>query len=179
MLLVAVGAVLFIKELKKTEKGAEIFGKIGLKAPLFGKLNIKTACARMTRTLSTLMGSGIQLVDALHLVAEMMSNQIVKHALYKAEEEVTRGIALSKPLADSGVFPPMVYHMIEIGEETGNMEEMLDKVAEYYDDEVEMATQSLLAALEPLIIVVMACVVVPIVLAIMMPMYSLYDSIGV
>lgn len=178
MLLIVVGVVVFIKEFKKTETGAQLFGKLGLKAPLFGKLNIKTACARMTRTLSTLMGSGIHLVDALHLVAEMMSNQIVKHALNKAQEEVSRGISLSKPLADSGVFPPMVYHMIEIGEETGNMEEMLDKVAEYYDDEVEMATQSLLAALEPLIIVVMACVVVPIVLAIMMPMYSLYDSIG-
>lgn len=132
----------------------------------------------MTRTLSTLMGSGIQLIDAVHLVAEMMSNEIVKRALQKAEQEVARGIPLSKPLADSEVFPPMVYHMIEIGEETGNMEEMLDKVAVYYDDEVEMATQSLLAALEPLIIIVMALVVVPIVLAIMMPMYSLYDSIG-
>lgn len=178
MLIVVAAVVLFIKEFKKTDTGAELLGKFGLKAPLFGQLNIKTACARLTRTLSTLMGSGIQLVDALHLVAEMMSNQIVKNALKKAEEEVTRGIALSKPLADSGVFPPMVYHMIEIGEETGNMEEMLDKVAEYYDDEVEMATQSLIAALEPLIIVVMACVVVPIVLGIMMPMYSLYDNLG-
>ena len=132
----------------------------------------------MTRTLATLLASGIQLVDAIRLVAEMMSNAIVKHALEKAQEEVTRGISLSKPLADSGVFPPMVYHMIEIGEETGNMEDMLDKVSEYYEDEVEMETQSLLAAMEPLIIIIMACVVVPIVLAIMMPMYTLYNNIG-
>lgn len=178
MLLTIVGIAVFCKEFKKTEKGAEIFGKIGLKAPLFGNLNIKTASARMTQTLATLMASGIQMVDAIHLVADMMSNEIVKRALKKAEEEVTRGIPLSKPLADSECFPPMVYHMIEIGEETGNMEEMLDKVAEYYNDEVEMATQSLMAALEPLIIVIMAVVVVPIVLAIMMPMYSLYDNIG-
>lgn len=178
MAIVIVGIVVFCKEFKKTEMGAEFFGKIGLKAPLFGSLNIKTAAARMTQTLATLMSSGIQMVDAIHLVAEMMSNEIVKRALKKAEEEVTRGIALSKPLADSGVFPPMVYHMIEIGEETGNMEEMLDKVAEYYNEEVEMATQSLMAALEPLIIVIMAVVVVPIVLAIMLPMYSLYDNIG-
>ena len=107
-----------------------------------------------------------------------MKNHIVKNALKKAQEEVSRGIPLSKPLQETGVFPPMVYHMIEIGEETGNMEDMLDKVSQYYDEEVEMATQSLLAAMEPLIIIVMACVVVPIVLAIMMPMYSLYDSIG-
>lgn len=178
MVIAIVGIVFFCKEFKKTEMGAEVFGKIGLKAPLFGDLNIKTAAARMTQTLSTLMASGIQMVDAIHLVADMMSNEIVKRALKKAEEEVTRGIALSKPLADSGVFPPMVYHMIEIGEETGNMEEMLDKVAEYYNEEVEMSTQSLMAALEPLIIVIMAVVVVPIVLAIMMPMYSLYNNIG-
>ena len=132
----------------------------------------------MTRTLSTLMGSGIQLVDALELVTGMMKNQVVRAALKEAQEEVSRGIPLSKPLEQSGVFPPMVYHMIEIGEETGNMEDMLDKVAAYYDEEVEMATQSLLAAMEPLIIIVMAVIVVPIVLAIMMPMYSLYDSIG-
>ena len=132
----------------------------------------------MARTLATLMGSGIQLVDAIHLVTDMMNNEIVKQSLKKAEEEVVRGIPLSKPLADSGVFPPMVYHMIEIGEETGNMEDMLNKIAEYYDEEVEMATQSLLAAMEPLIIIIMALIVVPIVLAIMMPMYSLYDSIG-
>ena len=149
-----------------------------LKLPMIGSLNIKTASASMTRTLSTLMGSGIQLVDALELVTGMMKNQVVKAALKEAQEEVSRGIPLSKPLEQSGVFPPMVYHMIEIGEETGNMEDMLDKIAAYYDEEVEMATQALLAAMEPLIIVVMAVVVVPIVLAIMLPMYSLYDSIG-
>lgn len=172
------GIAIFINAWKKTESGARILGKFILKVPMVGKLSIKTASARMTRTLSTLMGSGIQLVDALGLVADMMSNEIVKQALKDAREEVSRGIPLSKPLADSGVFPPMVYHMIEIGEETGNMEDMLDKVAAYYDDEVEMTTQSLLAAMEPLIIIVMALIVVPIVLAIMMPMYSLYDSIG-
>ena len=150
-----------------------------LKLPMIGSLNIKTASASMTRTLSTLMGSGIQLVDAMGLVTGMMKNQVVKAALKEAQEEVSRGIPLSKPLEQSGVFPPMVYHMIEIGEETGNMEDMLDKIAAYYDEEVEMATQSLLAAMEPLIIIVMAVIVVPIVLAIMMPMYSLYDNIGV
>lgn len=175
---IIVGITIFINAWKKTENGAHILGKIILKIPLVGSLSIKTASARMTRTLSTLMGSGIQLVDALGLVADMMSNAVVKQALKDATEEVSRGIPLSKPLADSSVFPPMVYHLIEIGEETGNMEDMLDKIAAYYDDEVEMTTQALLAAMEPLIIIVMAVIVVPIVLAIMMPMYSLYDSIG-
>ena len=178
MLAIIVGLVIFFKEFKKTENGAIIMGRLALKFPMVGKLNIKTASASMTRTLSTLMGSGIQLVDALALVTDMMKNQIVKNALKKAQEEVSRGIPLSKPLDESGVFPPMVYHMIEIGEETGNMEDMLDKVSQYYDEEVEMATQSLLAVMEPMIIIIMAVIVVPIVLAIMMPMYSLYDSIG-
>lgn len=172
------GIAVFIHAWKKTESGAHILGKFILKVPLVGPLSIKTASSRMTRTLSTLMGSGVQLVDALGLVTEMMGNAVVKQALKDATEEVSRGIPLSKPLADSGVFPPMVYHMIEIGEETGNMEDMLDKVAAYYDEEVESATEALLAAMEPLIIIVMAVIVVPIVLAIMMPMYSLYDSIG-
>lgn len=178
MLAVIAGIVIFFNALKHTETGAMLIGRVALKLPLIGKLKIKMASAQMTRTLATLMGSGIQLVDAIHLVTDMMSNAIVKQSLKKAEEEVVRGIPLSKPLADSEVFPPMVYHMIEIGEETGNMEEMLNKIAEYYDEEVEMATQSLLAAMEPLIIIVMAVIVVPIVLAIMMPMYSLYDNIG-
>lgn len=175
---VIAGIVVFIRSLKKTEHGAILWGRMMLKLPMIGTLNIKTASASMTRTLSTLMGSGIQLVDALGLVTDMMKNQVVKQALIQAKDEVSRGIPLSRPLADSGVFPPMVYHMIEIGEETGNLEDMLDKVSSYYDEEVEMATQSLLAAMEPLIIIVMALIVVPIVLAIMMPMYSLYDSIG-
>lgn len=178
MLAIIVCLIIFFKEFKKTENGAIIMGRLALKFPMVGKLNIKTASASMTRTLATLMGSGIQLVDALGLVTDMMKNQIVKNALKKAQEEVSRGIPLSTPLQETGVFPPMVYHMIEIGEETGNMEDMLDKIAEYYDEEVEMATQSLLAVMEPMIIIVMAVIVVPIVLAIMMPMYSLYDSIG-
>ncbi len=165
------------REFKKTERGALLFGRIGLKLPLFGTLNIKTASATFTRTLSTLTSSGIPLVDALGIVEKLMKNAIVKQVLHRAQKDVTEGVPLSKPLEDSEVFPPMVYHMVRIGEETGNMEDMLDKIAEYYDEEVEMATQALLAAMEPLIIVLMALIVVPIILAIMMPMYSLYSAI--
>jgi type IV pilus assembly protein PilC len=178
LLAIIVGVVLFCRAFKKTERGAVFFGQLGLKMPLFGNLTIKTAAARLTRTLSTLMASGIQMVDAVHIVKQIMSNEIVKQVMGRAEEEVTHGVPLSVPLRESGVFPSMVYHMIEIGEETGNMEGMLDKIADYYDDEVEMATQSLMAALEPLMIVLMALIVVPIILAVMMPMYSMYDSIG-
>ena len=118
-----------------------------------------------------LMLSGI-----LQLMFNAVDIVVVGH--FTGKQALAAVGSTSKPLADSGVFPPMVYHMIEIGEETGNMEDMLDKVAAYYDEEVESATEALLAAMEPLIIIVMAVIVVPIVLAIMMPMYSLYDSIG-
>lgn len=171
-------AAIVLREFKKTEWGAVFFGKLGLKMPLFGNLTIKSAAAQFARTLSTLTASGIKLVDALTIVEKIMSNEMVKRTLREAEKQVMEGISLSIPLAESGVFPPMVHHMVKIGEETGNMEEMLDKIAEYYDEEVEMATQALLAALEPLIIILMALVVVPIILAVMMPMYSLYDAIG-
>lgn len=175
---VIVAAAVLIREFKKTEHGAIFFGRLGLKIPLFGTLTIKSASARLARTLSTLLGSGMSLVDAIDIVQKIMSNEIVRQVLIKAEKSVKDGIPLSVPLAESGVFPPMVYHMIGIGEETGNIEDMLDKIASYYDEEVEMATEALLAALEPLIIIVMALVVVPIILAVMMPMFSLYNAVG-
>lgn len=177
MLLACLGIYFFVKEFKKTEHGAMLFGKLGIKIPLFGNLTIKSASARLTRTLSTLLASGVSLVDAIQIVERVMSNYIIKTVMKKAVTEVTLGIPLSVPIEQSGVFPPMVYHMLRIGEETGNMEGMMEKVADYYDEEVEMATQALVAALEPLIIIVMALVVVPIILAVLMPMFSLYDAI--
>lgn len=172
-------AAFLLREFKKTETGAFLFGRLALKLPLVGDLSIKSASARLARTLSTLMASGITLIDAIGIIEKIMGNEVVKRALHHAQEEVEVGTPLSVPLEESGVFPPMVYHMISIGEETGNMESMLDKIADYYEDEVEMATQSLLAVLEPLIIILMAVIVVPIILAIMMPMFSMYDQLGV
>ena len=178
MLLIIAGVAVAFTAFKKTDTGAMIVGRIALKLPLVGTLSVKTASARLARTLSTLMASGIQMVDAVAIVRKIMTNEVVKRALKKAEEDVTHGLPLSKPLTESGVFPPVVCHMIEIGEQTGNIEDMLDKIADYYDDEVEMATEALMSALEPIIIIIMAVVVVPIILAIMLPIYCMYDSIG-
>lgn len=174
----AVALVFLLKAVKKTETGALAFGKLSLKMPLFGNLTIKSASASLTRTLSTLMAAGITLVEAIGIVKKIVKNAVVQKALDKAERDVTEGRALSLSIEESEVFPPMVYHMIRIGEETGNMESMLDKISDYYDEEVEMATQSLLAAMEPLIIIAMAGVVVPIILAIMLPMLSINNAIG-
>lgn len=177
MLAIIIAVAAGIAGIKKTERGAYFFGQLGLKAPLFGNLTVKSAAARLTRTLSTLVASGMSLVEAIHITAKIMTNEVVKQAMFKAEQDVMQGVPLSTPILESEVFPTMVPQMIKIGEETGSMEEMLSKIADYYDEEVEMATEALVAAMEPLIIIVMAGTVLPIILAVLMPMFSLYGSI--
>ncbi|MDF2538295.1 MAG: Type secretory pathway, component PulF [Herbinix sp.] len=162
---------------KKTVAGETFLAKLALKLPIFGTLNIKTASARFTRTLSTLIAAGIPLMEAIEITARTMDNVVVKKILMESKEEVARGIPLSIPLMASGIFPPMVYHMVKIGEETGNLESMLTTIANYYDEEVEVATQSLAAAMDPLIIIVLAVVVGGLVMAIMQPMFSMYDQL--
>ena len=146
-----------------------------LTLPLFGNLTVKTACANFARTLSTLLAAGMSLVDSVDIVARTMNNRIVKESLLDAKSEVMQGVPLSKPLEASGIFPPLLYHMMSIGEETGNTEEMLDKVADFYEDEVENATQALATAMEPLIIIILAGVVGGIIGAVMAPMLSMYS----
>jgi type IV pilus assembly protein PilC len=177
-LIIIVAIVVFLKAFKKTERGALLFGRIMLRMPLFGPLSVKTAAARFTRTLSTLISSGMALVEAIHITGKIMTNAVVQAAMVKAEEDVTQGFPLSVPLMESDVFPIMVPQMVKIGEETGSLDEMLSKIANYYDEEVEIATEALVAAMEPLIIIVMAGTVVPIILAVLMPMFSLYSAIG-
>lgn len=177
-LIIIAGITAFIISFKKTERGALFFGHLGLKAPLFGNLSVKQASARFCRTLSTLVASGMALVEAIHITAKIMGNEVVRQALFKAEEDVTQGFPLSVPLTECEVFPIMVPQMVKIGEETGSLEDMLSKIADYYDEEVEMATEALVAAMEPLIIIVMAGTVVPIILAVLMPMFSLYNALG-
>ena len=177
-LIVIISIFVFLKAFKKTERGALLFGKIMLHAPLFGNLTVKSAAARLTRTLSTLISSGMALVEAIHITGKIMTNEVVRRAMFKAEEDVTQGFPLSVPLMEAEVFPVMVPQMVKIGEETGSLEEMLSKIADYYDEEVEIATEALVAAMEPLIIIVMAGTVVPIILAVLMPMFSLYSALG-
>ena len=167
--------VFAIRAFAKTDIGKHFFGKIALKIPLFSKLTIKSASSLMARTLSTLMGAGVPLIEAVDIVSGVMSNVYFKEALQDAKEEIT--MPLSRPLQESGLFPPMVYQMIRIGEESGNTEEMLDKLADYYEEEVEMEVQSLMAALEPMIIIVLAVVVGGLLAACMMPMMSMYEAL--
>ena len=180
ILLVAiiVEIVIGIKSWKKKESGQELFGTRAIKIPVFKNLNIKTYSSVFARTLSTLMQAGIPMIDAVDSVANTMTNILYKRELLKAKEEIAKGVPLSEPLKNGGLFPPMVVHMMAIGEETGEIEEMLDKLADYYDEEVEVTTQTVLALLEPMIIVFMAIIVVILIAAIMGPMLSLYNGVG-
>lgn len=163
------------KMIYKTEQGRLAIDRVKMKMPLFGKLTVKTACAQFARTMSTLLSSGISTIDALETVSKIVNNIHYTNALLKAREEVMKGIPLSEPLTASKIFPPMVCHMTGIGEETGNIEDMLEKLADYYDEEVEMTTQSVLAAMEPLIIVFMAVVVGTLVVAVVSPIGAMYS----
>jgi len=169
--------VFAVSAFKNSSRGKMFFAKAALKMPIFGSLVIKSACSRFSRTLSTLLAAGIPLIDAIEITARTMDNLIIKKKLYEAKEEVTRGVPLSVPLTASGIFPPMVYHMTKIGEETGNLETMLTKIADYYDEEVEISSQTMTAAMEPMIIVILALVVGLLIMAIMQPMFAMYDQL--
>ena len=118
------------------------------------------------------------MIEALGITANTMKNALYRNALNKAREEVSKGVPLSEPITACGLFPPMVIHMVAIGEETGNIESMLENVANYYEDDVQVATEQMMALMEPMIIVVMAVVVGFMIMAILQPMFTLYESIG-
>ena len=166
-----------IKAFTSSERGKGIISYLGVKIPKISDFTVKSSASRFARTLCTLTGSGIALVDALEISAKTMNNTLFRDAIIEAREEVLKGVPLSEPLARSGIFPPMVVHMIKIGEDTGDLEEMLEKLADYYDEEVELATQSLMAVIEPMIILVLAVVVGTLIGAVMMPMLSLYQGL--
>ena len=175
---VIVAVIAAYKYYKKTDRGRRRIDEIKMKLPVFGVLATKTACARFSRTMATLLQSGMSMMDALDIVGETMDNVLFKEGLKKSKNGVALGFNLSAQLAMSGLFPPMVIHMTNIGESTGNLEEMLTNVADYYDEEVEAATQQITALMEPIIIVVMAVIVAILVLSIYGPISQLYSDLG-
>jgi type IV pilus assembly protein PilC len=174
---VVVGIVIAIRTFATTDTGKHFFGKLAITIPAMKNLTVKTAAAQMARTLSTLLGAGVPLVEAVEIVSKTMENVYFKEAMLQARDDITVGKPLSQPLQECGLFPPMVYHMVRIGEETGNTEEMLDKLADYYEEEVEMAVQSFMAALEPMIIIVLALIVGVLVGACLAPMLKMYQAL--
>lgn len=178
LVLIIVAAVVFgYKMFAATDVGKHVLGKFAIKVPIFGKLTVMTAAANVSRTLSTLMASGISLVDGVEAVANMMTNIWFKEALMTAKDQVMKGVPLSKPIRDADLFPTMLPQMIKIGEETGNIEDMMDKVADYYEEQVDMTTEQVTTAMEPLTMVVMAGIVGIIVAGVYGPILSMYEGI--
>ena len=180
-LVLIVGGVvgLLIWLFSRTKKGTYFFDWIKRKIPVFGPLTVKTASAQFARTFATLTAAGIPIIEALEIVSRSMTNVYFKDALTHAREQVAVGLPLAESLQQSKLFPPMVIHMVMIGEESGNMENMLDKLAQYYDEEVDAATKSVMAMLEPMIILALCVVVGTVAVSVMLPMfemYSMYDQ---
>lgn len=167
---------ILLKMFSQTDMGKHVFHGLQLKIPALKNLKIKQASSQMARTMSTLLAAGVPLIEAVEIAGNTMDNVYFREAMDTCKNEIIIGQPLSRPLEEVGLFPPMVYHMVRIGEESGNTEEMLNKLADYYDEEVEMAVQTLMAAMEPLIIVVLAVIVGVLVAACMAPMLSMYNA---
>lgn len=161
----------------RTETGEIMIAKIAIRVPLFADLTVKQNAAKFARNLSTMLAAGISMPDAVEIVSDTMSNRYFTTAMKEARSDVMQGIPLSQPIERCGLFPPMVHHMVRIGEETGNIESMLDTLADYYEEEVEVATQSLMAALEPIMIIGLAAICMVIIGAVMAPMASMYTGL--
>lgn len=169
LLALIVGGVLF----HRTNKGKHFFGWLARKTPVVGNLTVKTACATFCRTMEVLIGSGLTLTDSMDLAASNMGNIYYLEAIRDARGMVAEGTPLRESLVRTGIFPPMVSNLVGVGEETGDLQSMMGKVADYYDEEVEEATKKLLNLMEPAIIIFMAVFVVIIVLAIYLPMINM------
>ncbi len=172
-----VAFVLVYNVLAKTPKGRAMIDAIKLKLPLFGDLTKKSAISRFTRTLGTLVTSGVPILQALNITRDTAGNAVVSDAIQDVHDSVKEGESIVSPLEKSGIFPPMVVSMIDVGEETGQLPEMLLKVADVYDDEVDNTVAGLTSLLEPIMIVFLAVVVGTIVIALFMPLVSIIQGL--
>jgi type IV pilus assembly protein PilC len=168
-----VGCVFAIRAYYRTEKGQSTIDALLLKVPVVGTLIRKVAVARFTRTLGTLVSSGVPILEGLRITARTAGNKVVEKAVLQCRAAVTAGKTLAEPLKASGVFPPMVIQMISVGEQTGALDAMLSKIADFYDDEVDTAVTSMTALLEPIMIVVLGVLIGGLVVAMYLPIFKL------
>ena len=162
---------------KKTPAGALQFDKILIISPVLGNLVRKSAVARFTRTLGTLLASGVSIIEALEITAKTAGNLVISNAINKSVLSIAEGDTITAPLKETGVFPPMVTQMIAVGEKTGGLDEMLNKIADFYDEEVDEAVTALTSVIEPIIIVFMGVVIGGIMIAMYLPMFDIIGKI--
>ena len=172
-----VGFFIFIRQFRKTEKGKMVIDSILLKLPIFGILLRKVAVAKFTRTLGTLISSGVPILDGLDITAKTAGNKVIEYAVMGVRAAVAEGKTLEEPLTKAKVFPPMVTHMIAVGESTGALDAMLGKIADFYDDEVDAAVANLTAMMEPILMVFLGTAIGFIVVAMYLPIFRLITLI--
>lgn len=178
MIVIIIASTIALNRIKATKTGKRYFDIMKLKAPVFGALNHKIAIARFSRTFSTLLSSGVPILQAMETVAGTVDNDVIADAILMSRAAIREGDTISDPLSASKMFPPMVVQMITIGEETGQLDSMLSKVADFYESEVDAALESLTAALEPLLIVFLGGVVGFIVIAMFMPLVAIIGGLS-
>lgn len=176
--IIIVTGVIALKRYRATYKGARVTDAILLRVPVIGQVMRKGSVSRFSRTLSTLLSSGVPLLDSLKVTSRAAGNSIVLDAVEHIKESVTGGSTLGEPMRNTGVFPPMVTQMVSVGEETGRLDEMLSKLADFYDDEVDAAVDSMTAVIEPVMIVVMGLIVGGMLIAMYLPMFKLISVVS-
>lgn len=172
------GAIYAVKKWHDTYKGKRVIDGMLLKLPVLGVVLRKIAVARFCRTLATLVSSGVPILEALEITAKTAGNSIVEDAIMATRKSIEEGKTISEPLKDTDVFPPMVVHMIAVGEQTGALDSMLSKIADFYEDEVDAAVENMLTLLEPIMILFLGVVIGGIVISMYLPMFSLLSKIG-
>lgn len=170
--------VLLVRQIRRTKKGRLLSDRLLLRLPVFGILLRKVAVARFSRTLGTMLASGIPILDALDIVASTSGNTVIEQALQSARLSISQGNSISEPLFETKVFPPMVIHMIAVGENSGALDSMLEKVADFYDEEVDVAVESLTSLLEPMLIVFLGVTIGGLLIAMYLPIFQLADVVS-
>ena len=177
LLVAIIAAVFAIRAYYRTPGGQLAIDRFLLRSPVLGWLLRKSAVSRFTRTLGTLVSSGVSILEGLEITARTAGNRVIHDAVMTSRASIAGGATISQPLKDSGVFPPMVVQMIKVGEQTGGLDEMLSKIADFYDDEVDTAVTALTSILEPIMIVVMGVLIGGMVIAMYLPMFDLMNAV--
>jgi type IV pilus assembly protein PilC len=172
------GAIYALRRWKRTEQGRRTWDRFKLRIPMkIGDVVHKVALARFSRTLSTLVGAGVDIIKSLEITGQTSGNWVIEDALVTVREKVHEGIPISAPLLENPAFPPMVAHMVKVGEETGELEKMLGKVADFYEDEVDSAVQSLTSIIEPIMMIGVGCMVGVVIISMYLPMFKMLTLI--
>jgi len=175
---VAIAAFIGIKRFKKTERGRQLWDRLKLRVPMkIGDVVLKVTMARFSRTLSTLVAAGVDIIKALEITGQTAGNWVVESALADVRAQVHQGVPIAQPLIDNEIFPPMVSQMVKIGEETGELEKMLSKIADFYEDEVDAAIQTLTSIIEPVMMILVGMMVGVIVISMYLPMFKMLSLV--